>query len=254
MERVVRGQIRLALRLSVRTMAAVLSVRVGTVERLEQGARMSALTGDLYQSLLAGLAWADPDDVWGPAWLSREQRLVWILKAGAAARGRGQSCLVAVPTPSRRRLEELQPAGYPRYRAWTLDPVPLVERRIKPAEAVRARVFLARAQKEIGELFGVDLNTVSRWEVGRKVVRGLEIDVYLALLEVARRAHAALQSRAGDDLTRFSHAHVWGPPHLSRSDRLLRILELALPESTCPAWSTHDPLRTSRPAAFGIHG
>lgn len=173
-------------------LARVLAVRHGTIERYEAGARLPPLVALFYDALVRAIALVGPDETWGPAWLTRSQRIVWILQVAE-----GCSCLVDAPASvpargARRRCEESVIAE-PDARARML-----------------ARRLLAVSQKEMADLFGFEHWVVHRWEAGSSHPRGLACDLYAAIPAAVQR-HGRVT--ACYQVLRVSPA---APPHLIR--------------------------------------
>ncbi|MCY1062124.1 hypothetical protein [Nannocystis sp. SCPEA4] len=212
------AQIRLGLRLSVKSLADVLAVYPKTVDNWERRQRSwsSGLAGDFMAALGSAMCQVGADDAWGPSWLSRRQRLVWILRAAATASR--DSCFGTVSTVHV-SLEALQPHGRIRYRPTAHHDLE-VEREPPPSRlCLRVRRRLGLQMKEFAQLLAVSDNTIAAWERGQPL-HGLEEDVYAALA-------ASLQ--------RHDRAVAWGPPELPRHRRLLHVLQhgLAVDPTTC---------------------
>lgn len=225
------AQIRKGLRLSVKTLADVLAVYPKTVDNWERRQRSwaSGLAGDFMAALGFAMCHLGPDQAWGPPWLSRRQRLVWILRAAATASR--DSCLgrvSMVPT----FLEALQPQGRIRYRVAARDELEVEGEGPSPRLCLRVRRRLGLQMKELAQLLAVSDNTIATWERGQPV-HGLEADVYCAL-------DASLQ--------RHDRAAAWGAPGMARPRRLLHVLQhgLAADPTTCsappPALCLPEPL------------
>jgi len=223
------AQIRKGLRLSVQTLADVLAVDPKTIEAWERRRGRYGLAGDFLRALAVSMRVVGPDAAWGPSWLSRRQRLVWILRTAASAGA--DSCMGGVLVPPL-SLEALQPNGRIRYRP---PPEPArVDRESPPATlCLRVRRTLGLQLKELAELLSVTDNQICNWEHGHHAVLGLEIDLY-EVLDTSLRQH-------GRSLT-------WGPRYFSRGRRLLHIFQLGSTAKTCIA-----PLvNVSGPPAAGL--
>lgn len=203
-------QIRRGLRLSVKTLTDVLALTPKTVERWErqQRAWRNGLAGDFMGALAIAMCGLGPDAAWGPDWLSRGQRLVWILRA-AAASSRDSCIALRLTTPL--TLEALQPAERFRYRpAWR----PWLEPEAPTSQLCRrVRRGLGLHLKEVAYFLATTDNTIGLWESRPPPPRGLEIDCYRALAA---------------SLPKFGRVATWGPPELERERRLLHVLQMGL--------------------------
>lgn len=207
------AQIRKGLRLSVKTLADVLAVCPKTVDAWERRERAwPGLAGEFMVALADSLRGLGPDAAWGPSWLSRRQRLLWILRAAASAGA--DSCMgpVLVPPIS---LETLQPQGPIRHGERLL----LDRESPSAAFCLQVRLALGLQLKELAQLLNVHYNTLCSWE-HQQPLHGLEIDCYEAL-DCAVRRHGRILT--------------WPPHHVDRRQRLLHVFQLSSVTSTCAA-------------------